>query len=130
NALGDLTLAECRQDIADWIRIELPHITNFEGARYAREYVGIAFSNAVLKGSKLTAREPAPAASTAGNYEKQLLEFMRQGSRRDRLSSSYDIDLLDLMRLQSPEYRMVIAPFLDHLERLIQTAVAGLDKRP
>jgi hypothetical protein len=129
NALGELTLIECGDDLARWIRVELPHIRTVEGARYVREYISIAFSNAMLKGTRLMTRDPTPA-STASNYEKQLLEFMRQGARGERPSSSYDINLLNLMRLQSPEYRMVIAPFLDHLERLAQLATAAPDRRP
>jgi hypothetical protein len=130
NALGELTLVECGDDLARWIRAELPHIGNVEGARYAREYISIEFSNAILKGTRLMTREVAPAAATANNYEKQLLEFMRQGARGERPASSYEINPLNLMRLQSPEYRMVIAPFLDHLDRLVHVASSAPDRRP
>jgi hypothetical protein len=128
-ALGELTLKTCGDALATWLRQEIPYAADVDRARYAREYVAVALSNAIFSGPSSGARgRPQQKSSADNNGERRLLEFMRQGFTRERSPRSFsNVDFLTVISLQSPEYRMIIGPFLARLDQLATEAPV---KRP
>jgi hypothetical protein len=128
-AIGDLTIQECANDLTRWLGDNLNHIDNTESARYVREYIALAFSNAMLHGRGAPSGPAAATVSrTPGVFtdERRLLEFMRQAGERS--PRSFGSEFLTVLSLQSPDYRLVIAPFLRRIEQFAKGS--PLDRQP
>ncbi len=116
--------ALCDGSIAQWIRRDLGQIIHREDADYARRFLATKMGDALCfgpSGRKIHRQfAPPPGNPTIENIESRLAAYV----------ASEALSGLDRKNEDSPHYKGFIAGFLEHLDRVANTAVGDRPPQP